>query len=111
MKPVNPVFSWSWATPFFLTILVAELVIMASYTGRLAMPVGAFAFAWLFTIDDRSYANLTRARWSALCFACAFLIVFLVCGDVVSGRWANVMFWPLFGFIIAGVVVRGRSAT
>lgn len=111
MKPIDPVFSWSWATPFFVAILAAELFITFS-VGYPGSSFGALAFAWLMTLDNRSAPSLLRGRLGSLCFAGAFLMVFLTCGDVIRERvWREVAMVPTFGLIIAGIVFRGtRSA-
>jgi hypothetical protein len=107
VKPIDPVFSWSWATPFFVAILAAELFIIGSITGGYGGALGAFAFAWLVTIENRPYANLRRARLSALALASAFLVVFVVCGDLFqNGPWKRAMVYPLFGLLILAAVLR-----
>ena len=64
--------------------------------------------AWLMTMDDGGVESLNRRRLASLCFACAFLLVFVVCGDALAvERWRHASVFPLFGFIIAGVVLRG----
>lgn len=107
-RPIDPVFSWSWATPFFVAILAAELFILRFLTQGYGSAFGALAVAWLMTMDDGGVESLNRRRLASLCFACAFLMVFVVCGDVLPvGRYRQATIVPLFGLILAGVVLRG----
>lgn len=107
-RPIDPVFSWSWATPFFVAILAAELFILRFLNQGYGSALGTLAMAWLMTMDDGSAVSLNRQRAASLCFACAFLLVFVVCGEVLPvARYRQATIVPLLGLIMAGVVLRG----